>query len=407
MQPPTQPRDSQHAIVMGAGIGGLTAALALGRRGWQVTVHERAASLDPVGSGLGIAPNALRALDGLGVGGEIRALAAVPGDGGLRRSTGRWLGHTSGEALAEVFGDTVAVIHRADMVRVLADRLPDGVLRMGSTVEVLDPGSDQQPATVSTSTGQQRADLVVAADGIGSPTRRLLFPEHPGPRYSGFTAWRTVIPAAAAAIIGNVPIGETWGRGAVTGIMPLADGRIYLYAAALTPAGERAHDDEQAELARRFGSWCAPLPQLIAAAEPEQVLRNDVYEMAVPLPSFHRGRVALLGDAAHAMTPFLGQGACQAIEDAVVLASVMSPTESTKPTDPGNDLPGALAAYSAARLPRTSMVVQRSRRVSRAVAIHSRPAVLLRDLGLALGGLLPEKVTARAVAPVFDWRPPA
>jgi 2-polyprenyl-6-methoxyphenol hydroxylase-like FAD-dependent oxidoreductase len=404
MQPPAQPR---HAIVMGAGIGGLTAAIALGRRGWQVTVHERAASLDPVGSGLGIAPNALRALDSLGVGGEIRALAAVPGDGGLRRSTGRWLGRTSGEALAEVFGDTVAVMHRADMVRVLADRLPDGVLHMGSTVQVLDPGSDQRPATVSTSTGRQQADLVVAADGIGSRTRELLFPEHPGPRYCGFTAWRTVIPAAAAAIVGDVPIGETWGRGAVTGIMPLADGRIYLYAAALAAAGGRAHDDERAELVRRFGPWCAPLPQLIAAAEPEQVLRNDVYEMTEALPSFCRGRVALLGDAAHAMTPFLGQGACQAIEDAVVLASLVSPAESTEPTESGDNLPAALAAYCATRLPRTSMVVQRSRRISRAVAIHSRPAVLLRDLGLALGGLLPEKATARAVAPVFDWRPPA
>ena len=108
------------------------------------------------------------------------------------------------------------------------------------------------------------------------------------------------------------------------GVLPLASGQVYCYASAPAPAGVR-HDDEAAELKQRFGRWHDPIPGLIGAISPDRVLHDDVYWMAESLPAYHRGRVAILGDAAHAMTPHLGQGACQAIEDAVVLASVAGP----------------------------------------------------------------------------------
>ncbi|SEM23032.1 FAD-dependent monooxygenase [Streptacidiphilus jiangxiensis] len=392
-----------HALVVGAGIGGLTAALALQAAGFHVGVHERAAALEPVGSGLGIAPNALRALDTLGLGDEVRGVATVQGEGGLRRPSGRWLARTSGEGIARTFGDPLAVVHRAELVALLAAHLRAGALHTGSALRVLDPGDPadpDRPAVAVTPDGSRlAAELIVSADGIHSPTRSLLFPEHPGPRYSGFTTWRTVIPRPERATGRRPgPLGEVWGAGALTGVLPLPDRRTYLYAAALAPAGERAADgDERAELLRRFGAWCAPVPELLTAARPELVLRNDVHEMTTALPAFHRGRVALLGDAAHAMTPFQGQGACQAIEDAVVLAHALRAT----PT-----LADALRAYSAARLPRATDVLLRSSRVARAVAVHSRPGVLLRDTALALAGLLPESAVVRGMAPTFDWHPP-
>ena len=376
----------RHALVIGAGIGGLTAAIALRRTGWNVTVLERAHALEQVGSGLAVAPNALRALDTLGLGGTVRALAVRQGRIGLRRPSGRWLVRTDLAWMERAFGDPVVVLPRPQLVSLLADRLPADALRTSANARVIDPGAEDRPARVHTSTEEYEPDLVVAADGIHSATRTALFPNHPAPRYSGFTTWRTVIPAPEQP----VPLGETWGRGAVTGIMPLPDQRLYIYAAAIVPAGQTAPDgDERTELLRRFGRWCAPLPDLFAAAAPEHVLRNDVYEIADPLPTYHAGRVALLGDAAHAMTPFQGQGACQAIEDAVVLAH-----------DPD------LARYSAARLPRATDAVVRSRRVARAVAISARPAVLLRDLALALTGRLPPRVLIRTVTPTYDWYPP-
>ncbi|MFJ8473047.1 FAD-dependent monooxygenase [Kitasatospora sp. NPDC094011] len=381
------------AIVIGGGIGGLTAALALHRQGVPVTVHERAASLEPVGAGLALAPNALRALDRLGIGPRLRALAAPHPAIGVRHPSGRWLARTSTAAVEAHFGDPIAAVARAEVIAALVDALPEGTVRTDCPATVLDPGDAGHPAVVRTGDGDRPAGLVVAADGIHSATRGLLFPRHPGPRYSGFTTWRAIVtpprrPAAA---------GEVWGRGRLAGIVPLADGRVYVYGAALAPAGARA-DDERAELQRLFGDWCAPVPQLFALAEPDRVLRNDVRDIADPLPAHHHGRVALLGDAAHAMCPFLGQGACQAIEDALVLAA---------PLTPAADLAAALPAYTAARLPRTTAVVAASRRTGDLVALRTPAATLLRTTALTLAGLLPARALLSRSAGIYDWQPPA
>ncbi|MEV7676760.1 FAD-dependent monooxygenase [Streptomyces sp. NPDC088752] len=381
------------AVVIGAGIGGLATAVALHQRGWQVNVHERAADLEPVGSGIGMAPNALRALDVIGIGDEVRARATRQAGIALRRSTGGVLAATNAEAFERAYGDTVMALTRAELIGFLRDRLPADCLHLSSEVRVLDHGSQDQPALLATPKGEVRADFVVAADGLRSPTRSTLFPDHPGPEYSGFTTWRTIVPAPA----GPLPVGETWGSGAAVGVVPLADGLLYLYAAAHVPPGERAEDgDERAELLRRFGQWFDPIPQLLASAESERVLRHDVWELARPLRGFHRGRVALVGDAAHAMTPFQGQGACQAIEDAVVLAAELDRAEDW----------ASLAGYSAARVSRTTTVAGRSRRVASLIAWRSAPAVALRNALMRCGGLLPEKSVVRAAAPMLDWAPP-
>ena len=146
-------------------------------------------------------------------------------------------------------------------------------------------------------------------------------PSTPARRYAGFTTWRVVVPAPGRPFAPH----ETWGRGALWGTQPLKDGRIYAYAAAVAPAGGRAADDEKAELLRRFGDWHDPIPAILAAADPTRSCATTSTTSTEPLPAFHRGRVALLGDAAHAMAPTLGQGGNQAIEDAVVLAHHAAP----------------------------------------------------------------------------------
>ncbi len=385
------------AVVIGGGIGGLTAAVALHERGRQVTVLEQAGSLEPVGAGISLAPNAQRALDRIGLGDAVRARTSWHGTGGLRTPSGRWLSRTRNEAAAERYGGPLVLLTRTELIGLLAERLPAGTVRTGRRARLTDPGEEAgtgaggRPATVDTEDGELTADLVVAAEGIHSATRDVLFPGHPRPAYAGFTTWRFVTEAPDAPFAPH----ETWGRGALWGTQPLPDGRVYVYAAAAAPPAQAAPDGERAELARRFRTWHAPVPQLIDAVDPAAVLRHDVHQVTVPLPAYHRGRVALLGDAAHAMAPSLGQGGNQAVEDGIVLAHHAAPGSAD------------LSAYTRARLPRTMDVVRRSGRVGRITTLTSAPGCLLRDLAVAAVNRVGPGLALRALDGIADWSPPA
>ena len=370
------------AIVIGAGVGGLAAGVALQRRGWDVTVLERAAALENVGTGLAVQPNALKALDALNLGAPIRAMAALQGEAGISRPDGRWLTRTDAARAEARFGDPTVVVLRPALIGLLADALEPGTLRTGVTATDVDP----EAGRVVTADGTLDGDLVVAADGINSAVRGKLFPEHPGPEYAGVTSWRLVVPHPG----GTVRPMEMWGRGTVFGISVLGDGRVYCYATAPAAPGGRAAD-EKAELLRHFGRFAEPVPQLIRSAE--HVLRTDIRCLARPLEHFHSGRVALLGDAAHAMTPNLGQGACQALEDALVLAA-------------NADRPAGLGVYSAARVPRTTAVAAASRRISRMTQLTNPAAVWARDTGMTLAGRLGPDLVLRQMDPVLGWQPP-
>ena len=381
-------------MVIGAGIGGLAAAAGLRVAGWDVTACERATSLEPVGVALALAPNGLRALDAIGAGDALRALA-VPQELGIRRCDGRWLMRsTTGRMVSDRFGDPVILLPRAAVIDVLAARVPGGVLCLATEVTSVESGG-KAAARVATTAGELDADLVVAADGIGSASRSALFPGHPGLRYAGFTTWRLL----TGPVTGQVPMAESWGRGTVFGVMPLSDGRVYCYAAAPADPGVRA-GDELPELVRLFGRWHEPIPGLLAIARPQDVLRHDVAELAAPLPSFHRGRAALLGDAAHPMTPNLGQGACQALEDAAVISWLAAGTGPDAVT-------GMLARYTAARLPRTTDVVRWSRRAATVTTWASPPAVAFRNTVARLTGRLAPGAALRGLAAIYGWQPPA
>lgn len=385
-----QPR----AVVIGAGIGGLAAAAGLHAAGWDVRVCERAPVLESAGAGLALGPNGLRALDAIGVGDTVRA-HAVPQEIGIRSPSGRWLLRSRTEHMViSRFGDPVILLPRAQVIEALLSRVPEQALALSTEVTSVVPDGPAA-ARVTTTAGELDAELVVAADGIGSATRAALFPDHPGLRYAGFTTWRLLTGPAA----GPSPMAETWGRGTVFGVMPLSDGRVYCYAAAPADPGARS-DDELAELIRLFGMWHEPIPGLLASVAPPAVLRHDVAELATPLPSFHHGRVALLGDAAHPMVPNLGQGACQALEDAVVLSRLAGGAGA-------HDVTAALASYTATRLPRTTDVVRWSHRAASMATLTARPAVAARDAAAWLLGKLAPGAALRGLGAIYDWQPPA
>jgi 2-polyprenyl-6-methoxyphenol hydroxylase-like FAD-dependent oxidoreductase len=382
------------AVVIGAGVGGLAAAAGLCAAGWEVTACERATSLEPVGAGLALGPNGLRALDVIGAGDALRALA-VPQELGIRQSSGRWLMRSAtGQMVADRFGDPVILVPRAAVIEALAARVPGRVLSLGTEVTSVEPGQGAA-ARVSTTAGDLAADLVVAADGIRSATRAALFPGQPELRYSGVTVWQLL----TRPLDEPVPMAESWGRGTVFGVMPLSDRRVYCYASALAGPGTRAAD-ELAELVRLFGAWHEPIPALLASARPADVIRGDVAELTAPLPSFHRGRTVLLGDAAHPMTPNLGQGACQALEDAATLTRLAAGAQP-------DSVAALVAGYTTDRLPRTTDVVRWSRRAATMTTWASPPAVAARDTLSWLAGRLARGAALRSLAPVYSWQPPS
>ncbi|MFF3676114.1 FAD-dependent oxidoreductase [Streptomyces sp. NPDC002120] len=394
----------RHVVVVGAGIGGLTAAIALHRRGWHVTVCERAPQPPTTGAGIGLAPNALRALDALGIDAAHAAGTAVPETMGLRRFKGRWLTRTRTADMAARYGTPPIAVPRPAFTAALAAALPPQALRYGTPVTAVDDAMGRP--TIRTAAGPDlTADLVIAADGINSSLRRTCFPTHPGLRYTGESAWRALVDAPDLRI---EAMSETWGHGRRFGITPLTDGRLYLYATVLVPVGTRPTGaDLRAELRRHFGSWHDPIPALLDRIErldPADVLRNDLYDLATPLPRLHHGRIVWLGDAAHAMTPNLGQGGCQAIEDAAVLAHLL-PTGHTNTTDSPDSpdrtdlVPAALAAYTSARRDRTNAVRLRARRIGRLGALRNPLAVALRDLAIRA---TPTRLALRGMDDLFN-----
>lgn len=367
--------------VVGAGLGGLAVAVGFHRRGHDVTVLERSASLSAVGAGISLFRNGLTALGVLGLADEVRALAA-PYDPALstgqRQPSGRWLVRVPAGAV-----DDLAVVHRAELQRVLLDALPVGVVRTGVEVTEVEHA---RGTVVDSSGGRTSADLVVGADGLRSAVRGT-FTRGAGPRYAGYSAWRGVTDGPVDVLGGA---GETWGRGERFGYVPLRDGRVYWFAVATLPAGA-LFADEHAEVVRRFGRWHAPVPALVAGTS--TVLRHDIHDLDRRLPSFVQGRVALLGDAAHAMTPDVGQGGGQALEDAATLAVLAD----------RDDLRSALHEYDRLRRPRTQAMAGRARSVGRVAQLRWGPAAAARDLLLRL---VPDSASARAATAMVRWEPP-
>ena len=317
---------SRSAVVVGGGIGGLTAAVALRRVGWRVTVLERAAMFGEIGAGITLMSNGLRCLDAIGLGDAVRGSGQPMLALGMRTAAGRWLSRFDGDGadLEALMGTTTVVIHRAELHRILRDALPAGPFSPAWRPPHLG-GADGGPAEVRFRHRDHdallQADLVVGADGVHSWVRAQRWPDAPAPVYSGSTSWRAVTAPSSAAV---TEMSLSWGRGTEFGVMPLLDGRTYWYAAANADEGQR-NPDELEELRRRFGTWHEPIPAVLAHTPPQAVLRHDIYRLP-KLDSYYRGSVVLLGDAAHAMTPNLGQGGGQALEDAIVLAAAVSRT---------------------------------------------------------------------------------
>ncbi|MCB0076620.1 MAG: FAD-dependent monooxygenase [Anaerolineales bacterium] len=359
----------QRILIAGAGIGGLTTALALHQRGADVVVLERAESLEPVGAGLTLWPNALQPLDRLGLSPALQRRGRAIEEGALRMWNGDLLKRTNPQRLAERFGRLPLAIHRGALHQTLRDTLPRDVLYAGKAV-VRYEDDGQRVAVQCEDSSSFEGDLLVGADGLCSTVRQQMRPDLVL-RYAGYAAWRGVVPCSAAPQQREST--ELWGRGERFGIVPLGDDQLYWFATANYPAGRSVPAaDHRADLMGRFGDWMSPVAALIDATPDEQLLYHDLYDIE-PFRGWSAGRVTLLGDAAHPTTPNMGQGACMAIESAWLLARLL---------DEETTVEAALSRYERERAPRTAAVTRQSwqlgqvGQLSHGLACRFRNAVL-------------------------------
>ena len=381
MKPP-QPR----ILIAGAGIGGLALAIALQRNGTTAVIWERAQALREIGAGLLLTPNALWILQRLG----LLDHACRAG-----RVVSRWEILSRSGKVMQAFrqnGDLPSIsVTRSAFQQMLLAKLPPEAVLLNHEVRGVKRVTEGGTMAVTSAHGVNfSADLLVGADG-GNSAVRAAVSDARLPRVLGYVGWR--------GLVSQIPTGwedgrisESWGDGARFGIAAVAAGRTYWYATENKPAGWSVPVEERkAHLLRRFRNWHAPVCDLIAATNDDDILLSPISEQHT-LRSWHRGSVTLLGDAAHLMSPNLGQGAAMALEDAWVLA------ECLREHGIGSE---ALLLYEKLRKRRTSFIVWLSRQIGRLIQLEHPMLTIARDAALRL---TPDWIGTRSLAPVFNFR---
>jgi 2-polyprenyl-6-methoxyphenol hydroxylase-like FAD-dependent oxidoreductase len=357
----------KRAAIIGGGIGGLTTAVALRRIGFDVNVYERAGELKEVGSGMSLWPNAVRSLQQIDP--DILSRTAAKGRF-LRRMLMKGENGERIKTLPLPADDCCGIaIHRAELQSTLAQSVPVSSLHLSHTFSHL----EQRPASVHLhfeNGAFAEADLVVACDGIHSAVRKSLGlkTELSNREYSVWRGITSIEPDNDVRRLGlehDGDFSESYGRGTRFGILRLRPGRIHWYATANNSLLPRDLSEREA-LQKLFAGWHGPIPELIAGAE--NVIHTKVQDRLATLP-WVVGRVAILGDAAHPISPNFGQGACLAIEDAVVLAACLQAQQ---------NLPRALRRYELSRYPRCLEILFMSREAGRFAQFQNHALVHLR-----------------------------
>jgi 2-polyprenyl-6-methoxyphenol hydroxylase-like FAD-dependent oxidoreductase len=357
------------ALIAGGGIGGLTAARALRLQGHDAQVFERVDELRKVqvGAGLHLWPNAMNALRHVGLAEQARAMGTVMERMEVCSWRGPVLSVTPLDYLERTFGAPGIGVSRLEFHPLLAEALEDGVLQLGAEVTSFE--QDEEGVTLRFADGrEERGDVLIGADGITSVVRAQLLGPAP-PRYAGYTIWRALIDFAHdRAPSGTFRI--TWGRGLRFVFYHVAGGLLYWSAIANAPEGERDPEGRtRTALLARFAGWPEPTTAIIEATPEAAIRRQDIYDRP-PVRRWGEGRVTLLGDAAHPLTFNVGQGACTAIEDGVIVARCLAEER---------DVPSALRSYEARRMDRTANMVNRAWRLGKLGGWENPLACWLRE----------------------------
>jgi len=308
-----------NVVIIGAGMGGLTTGIALKKFGHQVRIFEQTEKILPVGAAISLWSNGVKCLNYLGLtekiaqlGGQMDDLAYVDG------LTGDVMTQFSLLPLIEEVGQRPYPVARADLQNMLMDEFGRDQIYLGKKMVSLDDKADFVEVHFADSSSTQ-ADLVIGADGTHSITRAYVLGQQVQRRYAGYVNWNGLVEISE-----DLAPAQQWttyvGEGKRASLMPVADGKFYFFLDVPLPAGLENNRGEYKKLLKQyFADWCLPVQQLIERLDPQKTNRVEIHDIE-PFTQFYKGRVVILGDAAHSTTPDIGQGGCQAMEDAIYLA---------------------------------------------------------------------------------------
>jgi 2-polyprenyl-6-methoxyphenol hydroxylase-like FAD-dependent oxidoreductase len=379
--------DKKFAIV-GGGIGGLTLAIAMQRKGFQVIVYESTPKFKPIGAGLGLAANAVKAFLEIGIADEVLSVGKVMKMFRIADDSGKTIAETNSEEMSRRFGTVNNfTIHRADLHRVLLNQLEPETVVLDKNC--IDAYQDVNGVALHFTDGTKvHADYLIACDGIHSPIRRKLLPES-SPRYAGYTCWRAVIDKVPTDFDFN-HASESWGVGCRFGIVPLSGNRIYWYACINATQNDPVMRSFRIpELLTYFGGFHSPVSEILKLTRNEDLLWGDIMDLK-PIARFAFDKIVLMGDAAHATTPNMGQGACLAIEDSAVLANCIEDYETVEE---------AFKQFEQKRIKRTTKIVNGSWALGKAAQLENPLLISLRNAAVRL---TPSSIAQRQVKFIHD-----
>lgn len=377
--------DKVDFLIIGGGVAGLTAAISLHKIGIDATVYEQASKLTGIGAGFGFAANAMKAFDILGMKEGIVQLGHYLDSYEILDDHGNVLASPNTQAISSKYNEDNFAIHRGELHQHLLAQISPSKIYLGKSAVRLEQENSIIRVYFSDETVVECAALLIA-DGVKSTLRQQLVPSSK-PRYSGYTCWRGVIDNSSI----NLKTGsETWGKGGRFGMTPLVGNKIYWYACINSlPNNSTYANFTEADLSKHFASYHFPIPQIISETKDEELIWNDIIDIK-PLKHLAYGRILLIGDAGHATTPNLGQGACQAIEDVAVLIDELKKKQSVEK---------AFGAFENRRLERTAYITKTSWQIGKISQWENSFFVYARNTFMRL---LPESVKQKTLQQLLE-----